>query len=215
MNLLQIPFESKTNDEPGTFEGLAACYGSLDRGGDIIAPGAFKEIALTRSGHVRLLAGHDQRELVGKGRVADSEAGLKIRGMLNMDIGKARECYSLLKDSVLDGLSIGYDVLPGGAEIKGSTRHLTGLKLWEISLVTFPMHPGARVSSVKSLPFSTIRELESFARDVRQMSVREAKKWAATAWPLLTGGEAEPEQDYTGVITGLRNFSNSLKGILR
>ncbi len=110
-------------------------------------------------------------------------------------------------------MSIGYDVLPNGSEYKGSTRHLTALKLWEVSLVSFPMHGDARVSSVKSAMPATIRELESFARDVRQMSVREAKRWAASAWPILTGEAPDPEQDYSRILAGLKNFSGTLKGI--
>jgi uncharacterized protein len=47
------------------------------------------------------------------------------------------------------GLSIGYDNIQ--ANFDGDVRHLTELRLWEISVVTFPMNEQATVTSVKSL----------------------------------------------------------------
>ncbi len=102
MNLLQRPFESKTSDEPGTFEGLAAVYQTVDRGNDIVMPGAFKQFELTRTGHIRILHGHDQAQPVGKGVVREVKAGLVVSGRLNMDVSRAREVYSLLRDGTLD-----------------------------------------------------------------------------------------------------------------
>ncbi|MEL7260651.1 MAG: HK97 family phage prohead protease, partial [Pseudomonadota bacterium] len=45
----------------------------------------------------------------------------------------------------IDGLSIGYRTLKAAKNDKGQ-RVLTELELWEVSLVTFPMLPSARVA---------------------------------------------------------------------
>jgi HK97 family phage prohead protease len=52
----------------------------------------------------------------------------------------------LLGDGAVSGLSFGYRVR-GSRE--GANRELTDLELVEVSLVTFPMQPGARVLAVR------------------------------------------------------------------
>ena len=49
----------------------------------------------------------------------------------------------------MDGLSIGFRVERARAERPTGLRRLEKLDLWEISVVTFPMLPGARVEAVK------------------------------------------------------------------
>ncbi len=46
----------------------------------------------------------------------------------------------------MDGLSIGFRAVRARAD--GTLRILTEVDLWEVSLVTFPMLPGARLSVV-------------------------------------------------------------------
>jgi uncharacterized protein len=72
-----------------------------------------------------------------------------VRGRLNLEVARARELLSLMREGAVDGLSIGYRaerVAPPG---KGGIRRLLQVDLWEISLVTFPMLPQARVTAVK------------------------------------------------------------------
>jgi uncharacterized protein len=47
------------------------------------------------------------------------------------------------------GLSIGYETIQSTYD--GDIRHLTELRLWEISFVTFPINESAQVSGVKAL----------------------------------------------------------------
>jgi HK97 family phage prohead protease len=64
-------------------------------------------------------------------------------------VKRAREILALLRDGAVDGLSIGFRVEQARPERPTGLRRLDRLDLWEISLVTFPMLPAARVSSVK------------------------------------------------------------------
>ncbi|SDB31539.1 phage prohead protease, HK97 family [Bauldia litoralis] len=50
----------------------------------------------------------------------------------------------------LDGLSIGYRTVRGRTDAKTGIRSLIEVDLWEISVVTFPMLPEARIEAVKS-----------------------------------------------------------------
>lgn len=206
MRYSSIPFELKELDEPalGTFEGLASVYGNVDLGGDVVEPGAFKEFALTKDGYVRILASHDTRSVIGKGKVIDTHVGLVVKGRLLLDVAKAREQHVLMKEGVVDGLSIGFDIL-GDAGVgytidDSGVRHLLRLKLWEISTTPFPMNQNALVTSVKGAleRVRSIRELEDLLRDAVGLSRAQAKLHAGAIWKTLTG-RREDEPDGAGV----------------
>ncbi len=56
-----------------------------------------------------------------------------------------------MRSGAIDGLSIGFRAERARKDAATGIRHLEKLDLWEISIVTFPMLPGARVSAVKRL----------------------------------------------------------------
>jgi phage head maturation protease len=64
-------------------------------------------------------------------------------------VARAREIHALMKEGAVDGLSIGFRVERARHDRVAGLRRLERLDLWEISVVTFPMMPGARVSGVK------------------------------------------------------------------
>lgn len=203
MRTLGFPMELKDLDERGTFEGLASVYGNVDLGGDIVEPGAFKEFVQTKDGSIRILDGHNTRAAIGKGKVTDTHLGLALKGRLNLAVSRAREVYELMKDGIIDGLSIGFDILPGGSEITESgIRKLKALKLWEVSTTPFPMNQSALVSTVKGIERVTdIRELEDLLRDAAGLSRAQAKLHAKAIWSTKTGQrEADGEVDVQRVI---------------
>jgi HK97 family phage prohead protease len=195
MKHIDRPFEfTKEVSAEGAFEGLASVYGNVDLGGDIVEPGAFKEFVLTKDGMIRLLDGHNTRVPIGKGRLTDTHVGLAISGQLNLKLPAARIVHELMKDGITDGLSIGFDTLPGGDRIDDNgIRHLEKLKLWEVSTTVFPMNPAAKISAVKSIPkFSTIREAERWVRDELDLSADAAKEFVARFKQSLAGARDEP-----------------------
>ena len=72
-----------------------------------------------------------------------------------------------MREKVLDGLSIGYSIPDGGAEVDPQTRVrvLKKLKLWEVSPVVFPANPHARISTVKAADITDERQFEKFLCD--------------------------------------------------
>jgi uncharacterized protein len=149
--LLGFPFEMKELTEDGTFEGLAATY-TLDLGNDLIERGAFAK-TLNASRDRPLLMGH--KDPIGRVSLDDSPAGLVARGKLSLGVQAGRDAYTLLKDQVIRSMSIGYEAVK--STYVGEVRHLHEIKLWEISLVVFPMQPAAAVTSVKSLDHQSIQ----------------------------------------------------------
>lgn len=136
----------------GEFEGYASLFGVPDLARDVVMPGAFAESLRRRGARgVRMLWQHDPGEPLGRWlEIAEDGRGLRVRGRLNLAVARAREAYALLSDGSLDGLSIGYRVERSAPGLLAGERRLERLDLWEISLVTFPMHPGARVRDAKA-----------------------------------------------------------------
>jgi len=137
--------------ESGLFEGYASVFGIEDQGQDVVAPGAFTR-SLSRRGArgVKLLYQHDPREPIGVwDEIQEDAHGLKVKGRLLMELTRGREVHALMRERVLDGLSIGFEAVKARTDPRSGVRTLQEVDLWEISVVTFPMLPQARVSAVK------------------------------------------------------------------
>lgn len=142
-----------SQDTLGVFEGWASTYGNVDAGRDKVLPGAFAK-TLRESPRVRLLLNHDPNRLVGTADLADADQGLRIRGTLDLEdpSGLGQWVHHKMRRGELSALSIGYSVEKGGARINDDgIRELTDLKLWETSIVTFPMNELAKITDVKDL----------------------------------------------------------------
>jgi hypothetical protein len=138
--------------ETGVFVGYASLFNRPDRQGDVVRPGAFADSLKKRgAGGIRMLFQHDPAEPVGAWLdIAENATGLMVRGRLNLDVQRGRELSALLDQRGLDGLSIGFRTVSASRDRLTGLRHLHRLDLWEISLVTFPMLDGARVSRTRT-----------------------------------------------------------------
>lgn len=144
-------------DDAGTVTGLAWPFGSADSVGDVIEKGAF---ALPPA--LPIVMEHDQSQVVGVWEsYAETDAGLEVKGRLFVEgIGPAREARQLLQNKRVTGLSIGFksgafDPLPDGG------RKFSALTITEISLCRRPVHPGARITSVKAINEGTPMDPET------------------------------------------------------
>ena len=153
--------ETKNTPEPisnlspdGSFEGYASLFGLVDMGQDQVMPGAFRDSLLKRGpGGVKMLWQHQASQPIGSWQsIIEDARGLKVRGRLNLQVARAREILALVRDGALDGLSIGFKTEKSVKDKVSGVRSLTKLDLWEISVVTFPMLPQARISAVKRAP---------------------------------------------------------------
>lgn len=209
----------KSVAEDGTFEGYASLFDTEDLGGDVIAPGAFS-VTLNKRGpaRVKMLFQHDPAQPIGIWTaLAEDARGLTARGRLMTEVVKAREVHALMRAGALDGLSIGFRSVKGQRDPRTGIRRLTEIDLWEISIVTFPMHPEARIASFKSRPFSgplpTEREFERWLRRDAGLTRREARAITRNGLQGLAalrdaGGADQIEQ---AIATRLRMASHLLR----
>jgi HK97 family phage prohead protease len=140
----------------GIFEGYASLFHREDLARDVMLPGAFRA-SLAARGHsgIRMLFQHDPNQPIGVWEsIEEDRRGLKVRGRLTLDVEKAREVFSLMKVGAIDGLSIGFKPTRFKRDRRTGVRRLESVDLWEISIVTFPMQPGARIAEIKTWPFA-------------------------------------------------------------
>lgn len=125
-------------------EGYASLWGVADLNGDVVARGAFaRSLAVAGAGGVRMLHQHEGRAPVGVwDEMREDDRGLWVRGRIMDWSAEARFAQALSRAGALDGLSIGFR--SQRARREGRLRVLVEVELWEVSLVTFPMLPGAR-----------------------------------------------------------------------
>jgi HK97 family phage prohead protease len=140
-------------DGEGVIEGYASLFGAVDLARDMVVPGAFRESLEVRGlNRIPMLFQHDPAEPIGVWlKLEEDWRGLHARGRLIPDVARAREVHALLKAGAIDGLSIGFRTVKARVDPKTRVRKLHHVDLWEISIVTFPLLPDARVAAVKAM----------------------------------------------------------------
>jgi HK97 family phage prohead protease len=135
--------------------GYASLFGAVDQGNDVVEAGAYAaslEALERRSGAVKMLWQHDPSQPIGVwDEVREDATGLWVKGRVLDSVAKGREAIALIAAGAIDGLSIGYRTRKATKNSRGQ-RLLTELELWEVSLVTFPMLPSARITGKSEDP---------------------------------------------------------------
>lgn len=136
--------------EENRIVGYASLFGSKDQGGDVVEKGAYTAslAKLQQAGRgVKMLWQHDPSQPIGVwDQVIEDKKGLYVSGRILEEVRAGAEALALLRAGAIDGLSIGYKTVKA-ARTNTGTRALQEVDLWEVSLVTFPMLPEARVQS--------------------------------------------------------------------
>ncbi len=130
--------------------GYASLFGDADQGGDVVEPGAYAaslDVVQAAGRSIKMLWQHDPAQPIGVwDEVREDGRGLWVKGRILDSVAKGREAAALIAAGAMDGLSIGYRTVKATKNTKGQ-RLLSELELWEVSLVTFPMLPSARVAA--------------------------------------------------------------------
>ena len=213
---LDVQFDIKAigdGEEKGEFSGYGSIFGNKDLGNDVVIEGAFAS-SIGRKGakSVKMLYQHRPDEPIGVfDEIVEDRRGLKVKGRLAMGTQRGREVYELMKMGAIDGLSIGYRVDAKGYDYdeKRKRRYLKSVDLMEISAVTFPMNPKARVSAVKN--DRTVREWEEVLRDAGDLSRSEAKVAASAVTRALEQRDAGNQELPSEVISELDDLIKILK----
>ena len=174
----------------GTIRGYASLFDQIDLGSDRVRRGAFNmSLAKRGAGQIRKLFQHDPDRPIGRWtRIEEDERGLCGEGRINQDTALGRETLALVRGGALEGLSIGFKTVRATRPTVSGVRTLLEVDLWEVSVVTFPMLPDARIDTVKQGKGSTLspRTLEHWLRRDAGLSRSAAKALLAKGYGALT-----------------------------
>lgn len=219
MNYLtkSVPLELKASTDDGKFSGYGSVFNVLDKGGDIIVPGAFAN-SLARwkaSGrNVPVLWQHDTTEPIGhwEDLKEDDHGLLGDAGLWLEDAPYARLAQKGMKTKTITGLSIGYRVKRFSKDTATGVYTLQELDLVEISVVTNPMNDQARVADVKSMieagRLPSLAEFEGFLREAGFSKSQAAAIAGGGLSKLLSRGE--PAGETGELLAALRGFNITL-----
>jgi len=176
-------------DADGTVEGYASLFGEIDQARDMVVRGAFTHTLAVRGvRRIPMLFQHDPSEPVGIWlELREDHRGLFARGRLIPEVARGRELLSLLRAGAIDGLSIGFLTLKARLDPSTRVRRLLAVDLWEISIVTFPLLIGARVSAIKQAAAAK----PSYARS------RAEQEWKRVAIQRSQNGAGKQEPRFT------------------
>ncbi len=130
-------------------EGYASLFGIADQMGDVVRAGAFGVSLKRRREKLPMLVEHERRLLAGYWDFAREDGrGLYVRGAISDDQPGASRARRLLARGG-DGLSIGFVPLVAHKHALG--RVIEEIELLEVSIVTQPMQPQARLALARGL----------------------------------------------------------------
>ena len=197
----------------GEIEGYASPFGGEpDNVGDVVAPGAFSQTIAEHRGAGTaplMLWQHDPSEPIGVWTdISEDQTGLKVKGRLVLEAEKGREAHALLKAGALNGLSIGFRTR-NAERRNGGGRLLTNVELVEISLVSVPAAPQARVTSVKTAAKGAADERS------QDMAVETKMPAPVAGTKSDTDRLADLEGGFTDIETRLLKFEDTLGSVIK
>jgi len=136
--------------------GYASVFGVPDSSGDVVVRGAFARTIA--AGRVPLLWQHAVDTPIGVvEKLGEDARGLRVIAAIVADTEQGHDAVELLRAGAISGLSFGYRVRASRPDRARGIRELTDLDLLEVSIVTFPMQPLARVIAIDPLPQVTAK----------------------------------------------------------
>lgn len=149
-------YQTREEGENLIIEGYFAVFGSVYELGpgmsESIAPGAF---AGSLTGDVRALVNHDSTLVVGRTtagtlKLREDEHGLWGRISINPKDTDATNAYARVSRGDVNQCSIGFEILNEETDFRedGSVHWtIREVKLWEVSICTFPAYSETNVSA--------------------------------------------------------------------
>ncbi|MCE2597208.1 HK97 family phage prohead protease [Motilimonas cestriensis] len=208
---IHVELKIKQVSESGEFEGYGSVFGVKDSHKDIVLPGAFANSLAEWSGKGQfpsMLWQHKMDEPVGVyTEMREDDVGLFVKGRLLIDDDPlAKRAHAHLKAGSIKGLSIGYELIDWEWSADKGAYILKEIKLWEVSLVTFPSNEEARVAEVKTaLEKGETPSPKMIERALREVgfSRSQSKAFMSKGFSALNQREADLESG----LNALRKLS--------
>ena len=172
MRSIASKFETRESEDGLFIEGYFSVFNSTYElwpgATESVTPGAFEN---TLGGDIRALIDHETRLVLGRNKsgtleLREDSHGLWGRIKINPNDQDAVNLYERVKRGDVDQCSFGFDIVKEDTEVRddGSVHWtIREVKLYEVSVVTFPAYTETSVSARK--------------RDFEEIQKRETEKW--------------------------------------
>lgn len=182
-------------DGSAGFDGHASTNWVIDSYGTAMKPGAFKKTLKERGDRIPLLWQHDTWSPIGKPtELKEDKIGLAFKASVVTETRAGAEAMALLRAETPLGMSFGFQTVksrpiedaddefldwsqaPSWAKSKEGRvwcSIIEEVKLWEISLVTFPANEAAAISAVRDQQVAAL--LPSLLDSIRSGTLTEAQ----------------------------------------
>lgn len=172
MRSIASKFETRESEDGLYIEGYFSVFNSIYElwpgATESVAPGAF---ANTLGGDIRALIDHETRLVLGRNKsgtleLREDSHGLWGRIKINPNDQDAVNLYERVKRGDVDQCSFGFDIISEDTEARddGSVHWtIREVKLYEVSVVTFPAYTETSVSARK--------------KDFEEIQKRKTEKW--------------------------------------
>lgn len=178
-----VQFQTRADDGNLYIEGYFAVYGSKywlwDDAYETIEPGAFDG---ETERDVRALADHDTRLVLGRTTAGTLTLRIDDKGLwgsilINPKDQDAVNLYERVKRGDVNQCSFGFDIVEQTTDYQddgGTVWHLNKVRLYEVSVVTFPAYEDTGVKARKA--------------EINDIKRRKAEKWRADMKTKIKGG---------------------------
>jgi HK97 family phage prohead protease len=204
----RMRLEIKEISDEGSFEGLLSPYGNVDGGGDVVEKGAYTKTLQDHGATRPMLWQHKSDVPVGELTLEDRPDGLWCKGQLLMSLPEAQKAYLLVKARIVKGLSIGFEAVKDS--VVNGVRHLNEIRLYEGSVVTFPMNEHALITSVKARGKETKGD---FNEELNEIQLSDAgyqmRNALSTALSSLIWSGLKKDEIVTASETIIQQFSDA------
>jgi HK97 family phage prohead protease len=184
------------DDEYYYFSGYGAVFDNIDLGNDVIKQGAFS--GTLKDMMPKLCYQHDMAQPLGVFTQAKEDAyGLYVEGKMPKDNSQCKDVASLIKCGAIDSMSIGYGISKASYDENTNIRSLNELKLYEVSFVTLPMNPKAKITAFKSedgAEIKSIRDIENILKNQGGFSAKESKTLISKIKEFSSCDESETQE---------------------
>lgn len=201
------------SDDGAGLSGYAAHFGNVDSYGTAMKRGAFRKTLKERGDRIPVLWNHWSDAPIGKPtELKEDKTGLYFDAAISEGTNQGKDVMTLLRDGVPLGMSFGFETIKSrpiedGDEVDFATapdfykgkdgreyvRLIEEVRLWEISVVTFPANELATINDVRSTQQMTA--LSTLLEDLRSGDLKpEDARWTHLQ-QLVAAYEARSEPE--------------------
>lgn len=177
-------FKTRADGEDLYIEGYFSVFNSeykvWEDWTEVVRKGAFAETI--RKDDIRALINHDTTLVLGRNtagtlELQEDEHGLFGRVKVNPNDQDAMNVYARVQRGDVTQCSFGFDVLDNDTEVKDGVNYtyLTRVKLWEVSVCTFPAYQETEVQARNAAAYEE-RRREALKRDVDAWKARTIER---------------------------------------